>query len=132
MSLSDPIADLLTRVRNALHAGFPTVECPSSTLKVDICRVLKAEGFIRDYSKTDDGKQGVLVISLKYTPDRKPVIQGLRRISKPSLRVYAGNKTIRPVRTGLGISILTTSQGVMTGKQARTERVGGEVLCEVW
>lgn len=132
MSMSDPLADLLTRIRNALHAGYPTVECPASKLKEDVCRVLKEEGYIRAYSRTDDGKQGMLKVALKYTPDRKPVIQGARRVSKPSLRVYAKGSEIKPVRTGLGISVLTTSSGVMTGKSARNKNVGGEVLCEIW
>lgn len=132
MSMSDPLADLLTRIRNALHAGFPSVECPASKLKEDVCRVLKDEGYIRAYSRADDNKQGVLKIILKYTNDRKPVLQGARRVSKPSLRIYAKGKDIRPVRTGLGISIVTTSQGVMTGRTARQQKIGGEVLCEIW
>ncbi len=132
MSMSDPIADLLTRLRNALHAGYPSVEIPASSLKEEMCRVLKSEGYIREFTRIEDGRQGMLKVFLKYTHDRKPVIQGIRRISKPSLRVYAAHDEIKPVRTGLGISILTTSRGVMTGKQARVEKVGGEVLCEVW
>ena len=132
MSMSDPIADFLTRVRNALHAGYPAVELPASNLKVELCRVLKSEGYIRDYAKTDDGKQGLLKVTLKYTADRTPVIQGLVRVSSPSLRVYKPNGEVRPVRSGLGISIVTTSKGVMTSKQARQAKVGGEVLCEVW
>ncbi len=132
MSMSDPIADLLTRVRNALHAGYPSVEAPASRITESICRVLKEEGYIRDYSRADDGKQGVLKVTLKYTSERKPVIQGARRVSKPSLRVYRTSNDIQAVRSGLGISIVTTSKGVMTGKHARNEKVGGEVLCEVW
>ena len=132
MSMSDPIADLLTRVRNALHAGFPTVEAPASRIKLGVCEVLKSEGYIQDYVREDDGKQGIVRISLKYTADRKPVIQGIKRVSKPSLRIYAGSKEFEQVRSGLGISIVTTSQGVMTAKQARNDNVGGEVLCTVW
>ena len=132
MSMSDPLADLLTRIRNAVRAGFPSVEAPSSQLKVHVCDVLKREGYIVDYVSEDDGKQGILRIQLKYTEDRKPVIQGIKRVSKPSLRIYAGANKIPPVRSGLGISVVTTSKGVMTAKQARTENVGGEVLCEVW
>lgn len=132
MSMSDPLADLLTRIRNALHAGFPTVEVPSSKLKIHVCDVLKHEGYIVDYVSEDDGKQGILRIQLKYTEERKPVIQGIKRVSKPSLRIYSGANDIAPVRSGLGISVVTTSKGVMTAKQARTENVGGEVLCEVW
>ncbi len=132
MSMTDPIADLLTRMRNALLAGFPTVEAPASSLKEELCRVLKEEGYIRDYAREEDGKQGLLRVTLKYSADRTPVITGIRRISKPSLRVYTGKREVRLVRSGLGISIVTTSKGVMTDRQARRENVGGEVLCEVW
>lgn len=132
MSMSDPLADLLTRIRNALSAGYPTVEAPASRLKADVCEVLKKEGYISDYVQEEDGKQGILRISLKYTSDRKPVIQGIKRVSKPSLRIYKGSKDIPQVRSGLGIAVVTTSKGVMTSKGARTENVGGEVLCEVW
>ena len=132
MSMTDPIADLLTRIRNAMSAGFPTVEAPASRLKGDLCRVLKAEGYITDYMREEDGKQGILRVTLKYSSDRTPVITGIRRISKPSLRVYTGKREVRLVRSGLGISIVTTSNGVMTDRQARKENVGGEVLCEVW
>ncbi len=132
MSMTDPIADLLTRIRNALQAGFPTVEAPASNLKEEVCRVLKDEGYIRGYAREEDGKQGLLQVTLKYSADRTPVITGIRRISKPSLRVYTGKREVRLVRSGLGISIVTTSKGVMTDRQARRENVGGEVLCEVW
>ena len=132
MSMSDPIADLLTRIRNALHAGYPSVEAPASRIKAGVCQVLKSEGYIQDYVQEDDGKQGILRISLKYTSDRKPVIQGIARVSKPSLRIYKGAKEIPNVRSGLGIAVVTTSKGVMTSKTARAENVGGEVLCEVW
>jgi len=132
MSMSDPIADMLTRIRNALHAGYPRVELPASRVKQEICRVLKAEGYISDYSVTDDGKQGVLHITLKYTDNRVPIIQGIARVSKPSLRIYSKHDGIKQVRSGLGVSILTTSQGVMTGKDAQNNKLGGEVLCEVW
>lgn len=132
MSMSDPIADLLTRIRNALHAGFPTVQMPSSGLKEQMCRVLRQEGYIKEYSREEDGKQGILTIVLKYTSDRTPVITSIKRISKPSLRVYTSKREGRMVRSGLGISIVTTSKGVMTDRQARKQNVGGEVLCEVW
>jgi small subunit ribosomal protein S8 len=132
MSMTDPVADLLVRLKNALQAGFPSVECPASNLKTEVCRVLKEEGYIRDFVREDDGKQGTLKISLKYARDREPVIQGIRRVSKPSLRVYTGSEKVRQVMSGLGITILTTSKGVMTGKSARAQKVGGEVLCEVW
>lgn len=133
MSMTDPIADLLTRIRNASRAGFPTVSVPASKLKSEICGVLKDEGFIRDVEREEDGKQGVLKIQLKYIgEDRVPVITEIRRVSRPSLRVYKGKKDARFVRSGLGISILTTSKGVMTDRRARKENVGGEILCEVW
>jgi small subunit ribosomal protein S8 len=132
MSMSDPIADLLTRVRNALHAGYPSVEVPASRLKADVCEVLKNEGYIGEFVREEDGKQGILRIGLKYTADRKPVIQGIKRVSKPSLRIYKGSQDIQQVRSGLGISVVTTSKGVMTSKTARNENVGGEVICEVW
>ena len=132
MSMSDPIADLLTRIRNAMVVKFPTVDVPASRLKEEICRVLKQEGYITDCEMLEKGVQGTLRITLKYTADEAPVIQGLQRVSKPSLRVYSGSSDIAPVRSGLGISILSTSRGVMTGKQARAEKIGGEVICQVW
>ncbi|MBN2309662.1 MAG: 30S ribosomal protein S8 [Candidatus Hydrogenedentes bacterium] len=132
MSMSDPISDLLTRIRNALLTGRERVEVPASRLKEEICAVLQREGYIEGCEVVPDGKQGRLMIRLKYTSDGSPVLQGLRRVSKPSLRVYAKGGQVRPVRSGLGISILTTSHGVMTGKQARERNAGGEVLCEVW
>ena len=132
MSMTDPLADLLTRIRNALRAGFPTVDAPASRLKEGVCRVLKAEGYILEYTREEDGKQGMLHIKLKYGADQAPVVTGLKRVSKPSLRVYSGSKDVAQVRSGLGISIMSTSQGVMTSKEARQKNVGGEVLCEVW
>jgi small subunit ribosomal protein S8 len=132
MAMSDPIADLLTRIRNGIHARHATVEIPASRLKEDICAVLKREGFIEDFEAVDKGAQGVLRITLKYAPDRTPVLQGLRRISKPSLRVYARCTDIRQVRSGLGIAILSTSRGLVTGREARDAKVGGEIICEVW
>jgi len=133
MSVTDPIADLLTCIRNASNAGFPTLRVPASQLKTEICRVLHEEGFIRGFEREDDGKQGMLTISLKYDgEDRTPVITEIRRVSRPSLRVYKGKKDRRLVRSGMGISILTTPRGVMTDRRARKENVGGEVLCEIW
>lgn len=133
MSMTDPIADLLTRIRNASQAGFPTVSVPASRLKAEICNVLKDEGFVREVEREDDGKQGTLKIQLKYVgEDRVPVITEIRRVSRPSLRVYKGKKDARFVRSGMGISIVTTSKGVMTDRRARKENVGGEILCEVW
>lgn len=132
MSMTDPIADLLTRIRNALHAGYPTVDAPASRLKEGLCKVLVAQGFITNYTRSEDGKQGILHLTLKYTPDHDPVIQGIRRTSKPSLRIYAKAKELKPVRSGLGISILSTSGGVMTDRDARKKKLGGEILCAVW
>ncbi|MCH7909404.1 MAG: 30S ribosomal protein S8, partial [Candidatus Hydrogenedentes bacterium] len=119
MSMTDPIADLLTRIRNALSAGYPSVEIPASKLKEAMCNVLLSEGFITGFERREDGKQGILTVALKYSGDHTPVITGIRRVSRPSLRIYSGADDIKPVRSGLGISIVTTSQGVMTGKKAR-------------
>lgn len=132
MSMNDPISDLLSRVRNAVRAHHTTVDIPASGLKAEICRVLKEEGFIADYIVSDDPKPGLIRVTLKYTADRSPVLQGLRRVSRPSLRRYIGAEDIRQVRSGLGIAIISTSHGVMTGRSARKEKVGGELLCEVW
>lgn len=132
MSMSDPIADLLTRIRNAIHAEHPTVDVPASNLKKQICGVLKDEGFIEDFTVAEETKPGSIRIYLKYTRNREPVIQGLRRISKPSLRVYKKGGELRLTRSGVGISIITTSEGVMTSKHARSKKIGGEIICEVW
>jgi small subunit ribosomal protein S8 len=134
MSMSDPIADLLTRLRNAATAGHPTVDVPASRLKEQICAVLKREGFVQDYTLTEvfGHPHAQLRVTLKYLPDRSSVINGLRRVSSPSLRVHSRRKDLKPVRSGVGISIVSTPKGVMTGKQARVARVGGEVMCEVW
>lgn len=132
MSFSDPIADMLTRMRNAIRARHDSVQVPASRLKREICEVLKREGFIVDYQEKTEGIKSTLVIHLKYTETQECVIKNLRRVSRPSLRIYSQSKGMRPVRSGLGISIVSTSKGVMTGKQARSNNVGGEVLCEVW
>jgi small subunit ribosomal protein S8 len=132
MALTDPIADMLTRIRNANQALLEKVDIPASRLKVEISKVLKAEGFIRAYKLIDDNKQGVLRIYLKFGPGNERVIQGLRRVSRPGLRVYRKTAQIPRVMSGLGVSILSTSHGVMTGKQARERSLGGEVLCTVW
>ncbi|MFA6243232.1 MAG: 30S ribosomal protein S8 [Candidatus Hydrogenedentales bacterium] len=132
MSMSDPIADMLTRMRNALQAKQARVDIPASKLKERVCAVLKQEGYIAEYTLVENEYEGVLQVTLKYEPNRKPIIQGIKRVSKPSLRVYVQCTEIRPVRSGLGISIMSTSKGVMTGKEARHSKLGGEVLCEVW
>jgi small subunit ribosomal protein S8 len=130
---TDPISDMLTRIRNAAKARHARVELPSSKLKVEIARVLKEEGYISTYKIVDDGKtRKALRVFLKYTPDKKSVITDLKRISRPGSRRYVGAQEIRSVVGGLGISILTTPRGVMTGRAARKGRVGGEVLCEIW
>jgi small subunit ribosomal protein S8 len=132
MSMSDPIADLITRMRNGISARHDRVDVPASRLKAEICAVLQREGYIETFKVVEDDKQGVLQVTLRYQEDQKPVVHGIKRVSKPSLRVYVGSGEIQQVCSGLGISILSTSKGVMTGKQARASKVGGEVLCEVW
>jgi len=132
MSMSDPIADMLTRIRNAVRAGHDMVEIPASRMSADICRVLKQQGFIENYAQKDRQAQPVLALKLRYTPDRSSVVQGLRRVSKPSVRRYVRSRNIPLVRNGLGIAILSTSKGIMTGKEARDARLGGEILCEIW
>ena len=132
MAMSDPIADMLTRIRNAVKARFNSVDIPGSKLKSEVARILKNEGFIRNYKFIEDRKQGILRIYLKYGEDQSCVIYGLERISKPSRRVYAKGKDIKPVFNGMGVSILSTSKGIMTDKTARKENVGGEILCNIW
>ena len=132
MTLSDPIADMLTRIRNAVKAKFNSVDIPGSKLKVEIAKILKDEGYIRNYKFLKDGKQGILRVYLKYGDGQSNVIYGLKRLSKPSRRVYVRSKDIKPVLNGMGISILSTSKGVMTDKRARKENVGGEILCNIW
>jgi len=132
MALTDPIADMLTRIRNANQALLEKVDMPASRFKVEIAKTLKAEGFIRAYKLIDDNKQGVLRVYLKFGPGNERVILGLRRVSRPGLRVYRKAAQIPRVLSGLGVAIVSTSQGVMTGKQARQRSLGGEVLCTVW
>ena len=132
MTLSDPIADMLTRIRNAVKAKFNSVDIPGSKLKVEIAKILKDEGYIRNYKFLKDGKQGILRVYLRYGNGQADVVYGLKRISKPSRRVYVKSKDIKPVLNGMGISILSTSKGVMTDKKARKENVGGEILCNIW
>ncbi len=132
MSMSDPLADMLTRIRNGVHARFDSVDMPLSKLKVSVARVLKQEGYINDYHVIDQGVQGVLRIDLKYGPDNEQVITGIRRVSKPGLRQYKKSSQIPKVMSGLGIGILSTSIGVITDREARRRNVGGELLCEVW
>ncbi len=131
MSMQDPIADMLTRVRNAGMAGLPTVEIPLSKEKKAIAQVLKEEGYIADAGVSGEGVKSQVVVTLKYV-DGKSVIGGIERVSKPSCRVYCGSADIPRVRNGLGTVILSTHKGIMSGRQARKERLGGEVLCYVW
>ena len=130
--VNDPIADMLTRIRNACMARHPHVSMPSSKMKLAIADILKREGFVRDYEIQDQKPQNKLVITLKYTNDKQPVITGLRRVSRPGLRIYTGYADIPRVRNGLGLSILSTPKGVLAGHEAWQEHVGGEVLCYVW
>ncbi len=135
MTMSDPIADMLTRIRNAVMAGHPGVRMPSSKIKVAIATILKDEGFIEDYYVTRERPQPQLVMRLKYVGqrrERRPVLRGLKRVSKPGRRVYTRAAEVPWVRSGMGIAILTTPKGVLTGQQARRLGVGGEVLCHVW
>jgi small subunit ribosomal protein S8 len=132
MAISDPIADMLTRIRNAAKAKFNSADVPASKLKTELARVLKDEGYIKNYKFIQDGKQGILRIYLKYGPGQKATIYGIERVSKPSRRVYTKSKDIKPVYNGMGISILSTSRGIMTDRKARQENVGGEVLCNIW
>ncbi len=133
MPVSDPIADLLTRVRNAAAAGHDTVSLPTSKLKMDVARLLRDEGYVAKVELVDtDQPTGTIKITLKYGPRRQPVFRGMRRASKPGRRVYVGWREIPRVQGGLGVAILTTSRGVMTDRRARTEQVGGELLCLVW
>ncbi|MDD8031333.1 MAG: 30S ribosomal protein S8 [Acidobacteriota bacterium] len=132
MSLTDPIADMLTRVRNALQAKKKEVSMPSSILKVEIARIMKEEGYIKGYKIIEDNKQGILNIVLKYTDDNQSVITGLRRVSKPGCRIYCSRDSIPKVLNGLGVVIISTSHGIMTDKQCEEQGIGGEVLCEIW
>ena len=132
MQISDVIADMLTRIRNANDAKHPTVDVPASNMKKAIAEILLNEGYIKSYTVVEDGKQGIIRITLKYAPGKQKVIHGLRRVSKPGLRIYSNAQDMPQVMNGLGIAIVSTSKGVMTDKKARTENVGGEVLAFIW
>ena len=132
MQITDPIADMLTRIRNAGSARHETVDIPNSKMKKAIAEILLEEGYIKSFQLIDDGTQGVIRVTLKYLPGKEKAIQGLRRVSKPGLRVYAGADELPQVLRGLGIAILSTSKGIMTDKKARAQHVGGEVLAFVW
>ena len=132
MQISDVIADMLTRIRNANNAKHESVDIPASKVKKGIADILLNEGYIKSYQVIDDGRQGVLRITLKYLPGKVKVIQGLRRVSKPGLRIYSSCEDMPRVMNGMGVAIISTSKGIMTDKQARKENVGGEVLAFVW
>ena len=132
MQITDPIADMLTRIRNANNAKHDTVDVPASNMKKSIAQILLDEGYIKNFQLIDDGTQGVIRIALKYNAGKEKVISGLKRVSKPGLRVYAGADELPEVLRGLGIAIVSTSKGVMTDKKAREAHVGGEVLAFIW
>ncbi|RZB34344.1 MAG: small subunit ribosomal protein S8 [Desulfobacteraceae bacterium Eth-SRB1] len=132
MAMSDPIADMLTRIRNAQKAQLNSVDIPGAKLKIELAKVLKDEGFIKNYKFIKDSKQGVLRVYLKYGSGYSSVILGIERVSKPSRRVYVKSKDIKPVLNGMGVSILSTSKGMVTDKTARDKNIGGEVICNVW
>ncbi len=132
MSQTDPIADMLTRIRNAARVRKREVVIPSSKLKVEIAKILKEEGYVRNFKVIDDSRQGTLNIALKYTDDNQSVISGLRRISRPGCRLYCTRDSIPKVLDGLGIAVISTSRGMMTGKQCQERGVGGEILCYIW
>lgn len=132
MQITDAIADMLTRIRNAASAKHESVDIPASNLKRSIASILLEEGYIKSFEEINDEKQGVIRVSLKYSNNKQNIITGIKRISKPGLRVYAGKEELPKVLGGLGIAIISTSKGIMTDKKARTEGVGGEVLAFVW
>ena len=132
MQISDVIADMLTRIRNANDAKHETVDVPASNMKKAIAEILLTEGYIKSYNVVDDGKQGIIRVTLKYAAGKQKVIHGLRRVSKPGLRIYASCEEMPRVLNGLGVAIVSTSKGIMTDKKAREENVGGEVLAFVW
>jgi small subunit ribosomal protein S8 len=131
MTMTDPVSDLLTRIRNASNAGHENVDVPSSRMKLEITRILKEEGYIAGFSLAEDNKQGTIRIQLRYETGKKPVISSLERISRPGCRVYRGRSEIPSVLGGLGICIVSTSQGLFTGKQAQEKGLGGEILCAI-
>ncbi len=132
MGMTDPVADMLTRIRNALQAAHEMVNIPSSTLKINLANVLKSEGYIKNLRIISDGQHRYIRVFLKFDKNGIPVIEGLKRISKPSCRVYAGYNEIPEVLNGYGVNIVSTSKGIMTDREARKQKVGGEILCAVW
>lgn len=132
MQMSDVIADMLTRIRNANDAKHATVDIPASNMKKSIADILLNEGYIKTYQVIDDGKQGTIRVTLKYGANKQKILRGLKRVSKPGLRIYAGYEDMPKVMNGLGIAIVSTSKGLMTDKQARAQKIGGEVLAFIW
>lgn len=132
MTMTDPIADMLTRIRNANTVKHETVDVPASNIKKEIARILLEEGFVKGYDVIEDGKQGIIRLQLKYGIEGERVISGLKRISKPGMRVYSSKDEIPKVLNGLGVAIMSTSKGILTDKEARNANVGGEVICYVW
>ena len=132
MQITDPIADLLTRIRNAQAAKHDTVKVPASNMKKAICQILVDEGYVRNFSIEEDGKQGIITINLKYGAGKEAVIKGLKRVSKPGLRIYSNAEELPKVMKGLGVAIVSTSKGVLTDRQARKDNIGGEVLAFIW
>jgi small subunit ribosomal protein S8 len=130
--ISDPIADMLTRIRNAVGVKKKDVSIPSSKLKVEIAKILKEEGYIRNFKVIDDNKQGILNIALRYTDDNQSVISGLRRVSRPGCRLFCAKGSVPKVLGGLGVAVISTSKGIMTGKRCEEVAVGGEILCFIW
>ena len=132
MNINDPISDLLSRLRNAMRAGHERVDLPASRLKEDLLKVMAEEGYIASYRRVEEKGRPLLRVGLKYDPEGEPVMGGIERVSRPGRRVYAASKQIPEVLGGLGISIVSTSKGIRTGRQARDERLGGEILCNIW
>jgi|UniRef100_A0A7C3SJ96 small subunit ribosomal protein S8 len=132
MSMTDPLADMLTRIRNAGQAGHDKVDIPASRMKIALARIFKEEGYIKNYKVIKDNRQGILRVYLKYDEDKKPVIHQIERVSRPGLRVYVGYEDLPRVQGGLGVAVISTSKGVLTDRQARKLKVGGEVLCQIW
>ncbi len=132
MSMTDPVSDMLTRIRNATTVRHDRTDIPASKVKLEIAKILKQEGYIRTFKTIEEGPQGLIRVYLKYAEDGEPVIHGLSRVSKPGRRVYRGADDLPRVRNGLGVAVVSTNRGVLTDEQARSLRVGGEVLCEIW
>ncbi|MBM4294320.1 MAG: 30S ribosomal protein S8 [Deltaproteobacteria bacterium] len=130
--MTDPIADMLTRIRNAGTARFDKVDIPASRMKINLAKIMKDEGFIKNYKVIKDNRQGILRVYLRYNEQQQPLIYGLKRVSKPGRRVYTGTEELPKVQGGLGVAVISTSKGVVTDRQARKLGVGGEVLCEIW